>query len=133
VDATGRSSAVTVILVCFLCFGSVVSLRLGVGGAAPPRFALRGRKTEGGGQKSPEIASENAPPANHLIVTLATGREEWNRLANVGLVVFSKNEMIRLHTACSGMSEADRGKALALLADVKQAFAGAYIQRGVAA
>ena len=101
---------------------------------------VSGYRCQDTGTLDPE-ACHLTPEPCHLILTLTDGREvyvtdhrdEWQSLAESGQVVFSRDELARLHTACAGMSEDNKGQAFRLLADVKQVFSGAYIQRGEAA
>lgn len=65
-------------------------------------------------------------------VYLTDNREEWQRLADAGKLVFSDSELARLQQSCSTMSDEERRTMVLLAVDIKETFSGAYIRSGSA-
>lgn len=131
--------------------GLIPEIKSGPGAVSAHDFAFIPGSSSNGGRgkknssfennqdtKEPQTWPEPKPGLVHYIVTLLDGREIhvtndkslWSRLNLEGEIAFSENELKRLQLACGAMTKEERANAALQAVDVKQAFAGAYIQRG---
>ncbi|MDX9896106.1 MAG: CHC2 zinc finger domain-containing protein [Desulfofustis sp.] len=117
-------------------FQSGGDLRTWVMAGLPPRFhvaPLHNAVTE-------KVMKEE-PPAGDLLyvkqlsdgreISVTNSRRVWKDLTAEGKIVFSENELLRLHQAINGMPEHRKQMAAAIAADLKEIFPGAYIRSGV--
>ncbi len=114
-------------------------LRTWVLAGLPPRFHVAPLPVAGGDAPRPEEELRAEAGELEYVKQLADGREitvtncrqRWSELTEEGKIVFSENELTRLHAALAGMDEERRQRAALIAADIKEVFAGAYIRRGV--
>lgn len=72
------------------------------------------------------------------VIALHDGREiyivdneaDWHRLTDMGLVVFSENELSRLQQACATMDDATRRSFVLQVVDTKEVFTGSWVRDG---
>ena len=120
----------------------------------PPRFRFQrtedsGQKTEDSGQKTEDSGqkaedggrkTENLSSASckSRLVTLTSGlefhvtddKQTWDDLTDAGELVFSVNELARLHEATSSVGVDALAANVATLTQIKRVFSGAYIRAG---
>jgi DNA primase len=101
-----------------------------------PRTAVADRtdsNRQPGAQKqaSPQAAAEVSEMTltNGKVIYLTDDRDQWTKLSNQGLPVFSSNEMTRLRTATAAMSGEERLAAALQVVELKEIFGG-YIRAG---
>ena len=108
--------------------------------AAAPDQRVGAKENPGGAKRpaDPPGSSPIEPPVSGpTLIILKTGqefyvtadRDEWQRLADAGKVVFSQNELARLRETTAGMSEAERIAAAIQAVELKEMFGG-YIRAG---
>ncbi len=95
------------------------------------------QKNTGNDQKIAEIDQDSATVRtvtlkNGRTFCITSDREEWDKLAAAGEIVFSDNELQRLQQACQTMNADEKQDAAALILDVKEIFGPAWICRGEA-